>query len=305
MHWKHFGLQRSPFAGPRSIDFYFEGPGQKEGLARLQFVCDEARRGALVTGVPGVGKSALLECFRRRLNSSSERDMAFVSCPAFGSRELLYDLAQQLALGPECTSSEAELWRLLHQHITANRIQGVQTILILDRAELLLERSDGLHALHALFQLDVHPSANFTVILAARPDVVRRARRELVEWVDLAVIVEPFSLEETIAYVDHQLRAAGATGALFDRPAIEAVYQCTQGIARHINRLCDLALLTAAGEGKSCVDVSCVQAMAEEVTLEAALNLAGAHAKSKERSEVDTLPLADSISALGSVPNIA
>ncbi len=264
MYWKHFGFSRAPFSGPGDPDRYFESESQQEGLARLQFLCDEQRRGAIVTGVAGVGKTTLLDAFIRRA-STENREIALVTCPAFGARELFYELAQSLGLPTDPNASEADLWRQLRQCVTGNRVQGTNTVFVIDQAELLLDRSDGLHALNALFQLDHHPSANFSIILAARPDAVARCRRELVELVDLAVILEPFSPAETEQYVEHCIRWGGVRRNLFEPEALARIHELTEGVPRRIGRLCDLALVAAAGEDRDRVPVSVIDEVRDEL----------------------------------------
>ena len=264
MYWKHFGFRRAPFSGPGDADRYFESAAQQEGLARLQFLCDEQRRGAIVTGVSGVGKTTLLNAFVRRA-SNDTREIAVVTCPAFGARELFYELAQSLGLGCEPEASEADLWRLLRQCVVGNRVQGTSTVFVIDHAELLLERGDGLHALNALFQLDHNPSANYCVILSARPDAVARYRRELVELVDLAVILEPFSSDETRRYIEHCTRWGGVERALFEEDALETIHRIAEGVPRRIGRLCDLALVAAAADDRATVDTGIIEAVSDEL----------------------------------------
>ncbi len=264
MYWKHFGFRRAPFSGPGDPDRYFESESQQEGLARLQFLCDEQRRGAVVTGISGVGKTTLLDTFVRRV-SNQNREIAVVTCPAFGARELFFELAQSLGLPVAPDSSEAELWRQLRQCVSGNRVQGTNTIFVIDQAELLLDRPDGLHALNALFQLDHHPAANYCVILAARPDAVARYRRELVELVDLAVILEPFSEAETGSYIQHCVRWGGVDRPLFAPDAVAAIHRICEGVPRRIGRLCDLALVAAAGEERDVITGELVEAVSDEL----------------------------------------
>ena len=61
-------------------------------------------------------------------------------------------------------------------------------------------------------------------------------------------LLRPFSEAETAAYVEHRLRVAGATRSIVDPDAMPTLHALTHGIARRINRLCDLALLIGFAE---------------------------------------------------------
>src|SRR5436190_10411578 len=108
MHNDYWGFRRSPFTSAIDPDRFFESPTHEEALARLAYVVDESRQGALVLGAPGVGKSLLLETFARRIRRPN-REVAIARCPALGGRELFFELAQEFGLAPDPAAGEAAL----------------------------------------------------------------------------------------------------------------------------------------------------------------------------------------------------
>lgn len=68
-----------------------------------------------------------------------------------------------------------------------------------------------------------------------------------------------------MAYISHRLTAAWATRAIFDTSALEAAHQLSHGVARQINRLCDLALLVGFAEERAVISASQIEAVAEEL----------------------------------------
>ena len=54
--------------------------------------------------------------------------------------------------------------------------------------------------------------------------------------------------DELPRYLEHRLRLAGTEMALFTPPAIEALYQATNGMPRKVNRIAHYALTAAALE---------------------------------------------------------
>ena len=52
--------------------------------------------------------------------------------------------------------------------------------------------------------------------------------------------------DELDAYLAHRLRGAGCEVALFEPPAIEALFQSARGLPRQINRIAHYALSAAA-----------------------------------------------------------
>ena len=71
--------------------------------------------------------------------------------------------------------------------------------------------------------------------------------------------------EELPEYLVHRLRLAGSELPLFDPPAVEALFQATQGMPRKVNRLAHYSLTSAAIDKARTVSIEHVQAALEEI----------------------------------------
>jgi type II secretory pathway predicted ATPase ExeA len=63
---------------------------------------------------------------------------------------------------------------------------------------------------------------------------------------------------ETVEYMQHRLRVAGASQFPFDSQAIDAVYEITRGNLRAIDHLARKSLELAAQKGAPAIDASLV-----------------------------------------------
>jgi general secretion pathway protein A len=264
MYNEYWGFKRSPFSGTTDPERFYEGPPQEEALARLMYVVDECRQGALVLGPAGIGKTLLLEVFARRTRRPN-REVAIARCPALGGREMFFDLAQEFGLAPDSTATEADLWRRLRDHVAGNRLQNCQTVIVVDQAQLLTENPSQLRALHMLYCLDSHPAARLTVVIAGRPELMRNARPEVIEWVDLGVSLDPFTATQTAEYIKHLTSWSGRTEPIFTEAAISKIHELSGGIPRQINRVCDLGLLAAATEESADVNELVIESVYKEL----------------------------------------
>jgi general secretion pathway protein A len=67
----------------------------------------------------------------------------------------------------------------------------------------------------------------------------------------------PLDLQETIGYIKHQLRVAGASqGTLITDDALTRVFDYTKGIPRRINQVCTTALMAARIDQKTVIEES-------------------------------------------------
>jgi general secretion pathway protein A len=85
--------------------------------------------------------------------------------------------------------------------------------------------------------------------ILSRPELSQIAQRVSAEY-----HLEPLNLQETIEYVCHRLHVAGGS-YIFETFAIATIYYFSGGIPRHINTLCDYALVHAYAADKKKVDL--------------------------------------------------
>jgi hypothetical protein len=137
----------------------------------------------------------------------------------------------------------------------------VQTVLLFDQ----FERADAecCRVLEHLWHMSAGLRGGLTLVVASRPDSPHVV--ELADMAELRIDLHALDRAETGAYVRHILRQAGVERDLFARDAHEALYLNSQGIPRAINRLCDLSLLAAMGEGLRTVDQTTVAQSAREL----------------------------------------
>ena len=103
--------------------------------------------------------------------------------------------------------------------------------------------------------------AAWTLVLVGQPTLLSHVERyqPLDERLGVKCMLNRFSLEETIAYIQHRLRCVGGDAEdIFDYASLERIHMLTQGIPRRINRLCDLALMVGYAEDRRLLDVDVI-----------------------------------------------
>ena len=87
----------------------------------------------------------------------------------------------------------------------------------------------------------------------------------LKERISIKYNLEPLDLHNTLNYVVHRLKCAGASRGIFSREAIEAMYNFTGGIPLRINNLCDRCLLIGLMRQARMVDSNVVKDAIEDL----------------------------------------
>ena len=253
MYETFWGLAESPFQNSVDRRWYYESPMHEEALARLFFLIEHRRRCAILTGAAGTGKSLMLNILTEQLRRT-QRHMAVIDLLGLSAHELLWQSAVALNATPCGSDSSWHIWRSLHDHLTGLQQSRLQTVVILDhfdRAE-----TDCVRVLERLMHLDNGPVCWMTLIIVTQNIEGSLASSELADWSDLRIELSSLNRDETACYVNELMQKAGCHRDVFDSQALDTLFERTNGIPRRINRLCDLSLLAAMGEGRDTVDRS-------------------------------------------------
>jgi len=140
-------------------------------------------------------------------------------------------------------------------------------VLIVDEAHHL--RNEVLEDLRLLTNYQMDSENRLCLLLVGLTELRRRLSMAVHESLAQRIVVRyhlaGLAREEVPGYLTHRLRLAGCELPLFEPPAVEALFQATQGMARKVNRLAHYALTSAAIEKARTVTTEHVQAAREEV----------------------------------------
>lgn len=200
----------------------------------------------LLTGEPGSGKSTALRRLRDEMHPEQVRSL-YIHDTAVNPGDFCRQLALELGLEP--SFSRALTLRAIQQEIRRLAEQRHLTVLlVLDEAQAL--RPDVLALLPMLANFDWDSQAPLAVLLAGQSglrNTLRRAHLEaLAQRLTVRYALRGLDRPTTQLYLEHRLKIAGLDRPLFLEPAIEAVWQASQGVMRRIDTLAHHALAAAA-----------------------------------------------------------
>ncbi len=267
MFEEFFGFATKPFGKTPDPSFLYESPQHKEALARLEYAVEEKEL-ALLVGEIGSGKTTLSRALIDRLGDS--RPVILLINPRLTPTQLLRSMAIGLGLQPARLRSD--LVEQIHTKLFELYESRREPVLIIDEAQLLPGKPtfDEIRLL-TNFQLD--DQNLLSVLLIGQPELDWRLDRPayapLRQRIGIRYHLDPLSLDDTIAYIDHRIRVAGAPRNPFSRPAMEEIHALSGGIPRLINTLATTALLDAFGDDAESIEPPRVASAAREHRMEA------------------------------------
>lgn len=267
MYEQYWGLSQKPFENTTDSKFYYPSESHQAALLKLRYVVENRREGAILTGAPGLGKSLVIQTLFRNLPEFITPRVNLVF-PQMPSDQLLAFLARELspqARGDSLPTIEESV-TTIQQFLNENQRGQRQALVVIDESHLIAN-SQTLETLRLLLNFHVEHTNALTLLFVGQPSLLPLLDRhqDLEERLTVKCLLRPLDLDETTAYIEHRMTEAGAERRVFSDEAVDTIHRLSHGNPRHINRLCDLALLIGFAEEHETIDGEAIQAVSNEL----------------------------------------
>ena len=264
MYKQHFALKHYPFQRTLYADELFEAEAQGEARARIRHLLD-LRGIGLLTGEAGSGKTTVCRQVAAGLHTGLFR-VCYVSLSTGSVLDTYNVIASEFGL-PAFTG-RATAYRAIRTEVSRMVAESKQLpVLVFDEAHHL--RNELLEELRLLTNYRMDAEKRLCLLLVGLTELCRRlamsAHESLARRIVARCHLGGLRQHEVEAYLGHRLRLAGATVALFEPGAVEAVALASNGIPRRIDRIAHHALVAAAGDQARSGDIQHVEAGCHEV----------------------------------------
>ncbi|MBK7704365.1 MAG: AAA family ATPase [Acidobacteria bacterium] len=267
MYKEFFGLEDIPFTLTPDPRFIVFTPSYNEVLASLYYGLENAKGLVVLTGEVGTGKTTALRWILRRLDSSVLA--AYVFNPRLSIDEFYHHVTQML--GVKDWSNKAELLQVMGKVLEERHRRGLRTVLIIDEAH---ELSDYvLEEIRLLMNFESDNAKHLQIVLTGQPELREKLNqpnlRQLKQRVALRCKMHSLpSTDEVERYITERLLIAGSDQpSVFTPGAIDFIFQCSEGIPRQINNLCDNAMLAAYAAGEQIISRQIIEEVADNLDL--------------------------------------
>ncbi len=264
MYESFFGLNDLPFRLTPDPRYLFMSAKHREAFAHLLYGVNEGSGFVAVTGEVGAGKTTLIRALLREADEKVV--VTYIVNPVLTSTELLQTVNAELGL-PSSSTSRKELIEELSAFLHRTAETGGRTVVIVDEAQNL--EPVVLEQLRLLSNLETETRKLITIVLIGQPELhdllARHDLRQLNQRVTVRWHLEKLDRQESIDYIRHRLRIAGAEGELIEPKAIDLIDRYAQGVPRLINIIANRALLAAYTKSRGKVGTKEVAEAAHEL----------------------------------------
>jgi general secretion pathway protein A len=267
MYTSFFGLSEKPFAITPDPRYLYLSERHAEALAHLAYGISEAGGFIQLTGEVGTGKTTVLRSLLQQLPPHC--DVALILNPRVTPGEFLLCICDELHVQVPAAAADSVkmLVDLLTHFLLDAHGRGRRIVLMVDEAQNL--SVEVLEQVRLLTNLETATQKLLQIILIGQPELravlSQQELRQLAQRVTGRYHLESLRREETLAYIRHRLRVAGATRDLFTAGAQRELHRLSDGVPRIINVIADRALLGAYTREEHRVTGALVRRAASEV----------------------------------------
>jgi general secretion pathway protein A len=264
MYEKFYALREKPFALIPDPAYLYLARRHRHALTMLEYALSEASGFALITGEVGCGKTTVVRHFLARPGDRLNVGFITNAHPGFGA--LLPWIMESLGLEIAQGVAPSEQYRRFVGYVRREYDSGRRTVLVIDEAQNL--GIAGLEELRVLSNLNAGKDLLLQTILVGQPELRTilqlQALRQFAQRISIDHHLESLQPEETVGYVRHRLGVAGRQTDLFTAEALRLVHECTVGVPRLVNIVCDTALVYGFSDQRADIDTDIIEQVIQD-----------------------------------------
>lgn len=246
-----YHLHSDPFRSIPDPACYFPSVCCSTALTAMRNALQQGESFVTVTGLPGTGKTTLIEQFQSELDCESVC-IAKLNSTRMRVEDLLRTICLSLAVDVDGQDKGGMLYRL-RKFLLRWAEMGRCTLLLVDEAQDLSPQA--LEELRLLGNLQRNGQPVLQIILVGQEPLLETLQlselKPLFQRLGAACHLMPLRLQEVRAYIEHRLHCAGWEGnPVFTEHAYRMIHCFSEGFPREINRLCSRLLRRGYAEKK-------------------------------------------------------
>ncbi|MFC1748659.1 AAA family ATPase [Pseudomonadota bacterium] len=270
MYEAYYNLSANPFRLAPDQKFFYESACHRRGLSYLRYGLHQSQGFVVVTGVPGTGKSLLVQTLFTEL-ADRRMVIATLNNPNLCDLNILRAVANCFDVHyPE--DNKAGLLGAIERFLINQRQLGKHVLLIVDEAQNLPKKS--LEELRMLTNFQCKEQALIQIMLLGQQQLQKVLSDPSMEQLSQRIIASchlaPLNAMDMRLYIEHRLGVVGWQGhPAFTVAALRLIHHHSRGIPRLINNLCDRLLLAASLDEKDEINREHVEVVMDELRSEA------------------------------------
>lgn len=246
-----YGMEYNPFIKSER-ETLIETREYREIITRLNYLL-QIKGFGLITGNPGLGKTTAIRNWMKSLNQTAYK-MIYIPLSTLTVLEFYRYLASEL--GCEPAYRKADNFKMIQSAIERYVYEKrMVPIIVLDEANYL--KNATLNDLKILFNFQMDSINRGMVLLTGLPQLNNtlnlNAHEPLRQRITMNYNMSPLTQEEVRSYILEKLKAANCHQEVFEKNALEAIANASNGTPRMIDKIVNASLMMGASMNQNII----------------------------------------------------
>jgi len=261
-----YGLSHDPFNKSLNVKDFFDSNDYRQVIDRLNFLKDVNGIG-IITAKPGMGKSFVLNCFNKSLNTNLYQ-MIYICLSTVSVAEFYKQLCD--VLGLDTNGGKTFMFKAIQERLFyLFKEKRCPLILAIDEAQYL--NTGILNDLKMLMNYQYDSLNCFSLILSGEPRLNFTLEKPVHEALKQRITVhynfKGLSPDEVSEYIYHKIALAGGADSILAPNAIPAINGFCHGNPRIIDNIMTGALMLGTQIKSQTIDAEVIMAAANAQVL--------------------------------------
>ena len=264
MYESFYGLKEKAFNLNPDPEYFYLSREHEDAYQHLEYAISESKGFAVITGEVGSGKTTLINYLL--YNLELDIHIGLITNTNIPASQFLKAICREFEIDVD-VKEKVDIMEIFQDFLLERYSQNERVLLIIDEAQNISR--EAMEGIRMLSNLEAEKSHLIQIILIGQPELKHQLQRndlkQFAQRVSTHYHINGLNKDEVNNYIRYRLKVGEAKNLdIFEKDAVELIYQHSLGIPRIINVICDTALVYGYADGIKIIDKSLIETVIKE-----------------------------------------